>query len=140
MVKPSKTPPRKAAAKPDSNKGRTPKPSRRSPLGGRPPGPEEDRRSDRLAFRVHPDLTNELIRIARENGEPRSAWIERVIICVINDSAGYRVLDAIGKYVPYEEPPARLPHGSGRPLHLMPRRQPSLTEDDLRPPTPRPRR
>src|ERR1700694_318126 len=99
MVKASKTTPAK-------KRGRTPKPSARGPKGGRPAGPEEDRRSDRLAFRVHPDLTKELMRIARENGEARSAWIERVIITIINNSAGYEVLDAIGKYVPYEDPDA----------------------------------
>jgi hypothetical protein len=65
---------------------------------GRPPGPEEDKRSMRLAFRIHPDLTAELALIARENGEARSAWIERVVIAVINDHAGFKKLDAVGRY------------------------------------------
>jgi len=106
---------------------------------GRPPGPPDDVRTERVAFRAHPDLDAELRRIARENGEPKSGWIERMVITVINDSAGYRVLDAIGKYIPYDDETPRLAVPGRGPLHLMPRPRYALTEDDLRPPMPTPK-
>jgi hypothetical protein len=89
---------------------------------GRPTGPKEDLRSHRIAFRIHPDLTAEMNRIARINGEVRTAWIERMMISVINNSYGYNKLDAIGRYVDYgdEPPPFGQPKqtsgGAGRPF------------------------
>ena len=52
-----------------------------------------------MALRLHPDLVTELKKISRATGHPRSAWIESVLITVINNSYPTDMLDRIGKYV-----------------------------------------
>lgn len=107
MVKSPKTPPAKPEIRQQGNQRRRTKKSKHSethPIGGRPPGPEEDRRSERMALRMHPDLIAELKKVSRATGHPRSAWIESVLISVINNSYPADVLDRIGKYLPpYEK-------------------------------------
>ncbi|MBB5046965.1 hypothetical protein HNR60_001714 [Rhodopseudomonas rhenobacensis] len=91
MVKDSKTTKKKPAKKPSEG----------GP--GRPRVDPGDLRTDRIAFRIHPDLTAELNKVARLNGEVRTAFIERLMIATINNTWGYDILDAIGRRIEYPE-------------------------------------
>jgi hypothetical protein len=116
------------------------------PGPGRKPVDPEDLRSHRLAFRIHPDLTEELSRVARINGEVRTAFVERMLIAVINNSYGYEVLDAIGRRIHYPTDHDHVQRGPAQPTPFRPGtfgsrvdalRQPPrthLTIDDLPPP------
>jgi hypothetical protein len=48
--------------------------------GGRPFGDPEDKRTERIAIRAHPDLVAELSVVARAQGFVRSVLIERTLI------------------------------------------------------------
>jgi hypothetical protein len=87
---------------------------------GRKPSDPEDLRSHRLAFRIHPDLTEELSRVARVNGEVRTAFVERMLIAVINNSYGYEVLDAIGRRIHYPTDHDHVQRGPAQPTPFRP--------------------
>jgi len=74
------------------------KPKTEKRKGGRPFGVPEDRRTERLAIRCHPDLVAELTVVAREEGYVRSVLIERVLIAYVNHFRNGPMLDAIGRY------------------------------------------
>jgi hypothetical protein len=109
---------------------------------GRPKTPIEDLRSDKIAFRIHPDLTAELAKIARANGEPRSTWIERLILASVNETYGYAVLDAIGKKIDYGDnfeqpqlkPAGTRPFRAGTFVQLRRPRAFSADDPELAPP------
>jgi hypothetical protein len=65
--------------------------------GGRPFGVPEDRRTERLAIRCHPDLVAALSDVARKQGFVRSVLIERTLIDLVNRFFGAPVVDAIGR-------------------------------------------
>jgi hypothetical protein len=135
MVKARKKPKAKASEE-------APEPGR----PGRKPVDPKDLRSHRLAFRIHPDLTEELSRVARVNGEVRTAFVERMLIAVINNSYGYEVLDAIGRRIHYPTDHDHVQRGPAQPTPFRPgtfgsrvdalRQHPrtNLTLDDLPPP------
>jgi hypothetical protein len=136
MVKTAKRPKKKAAEAHEPGRP------------GRKPVDPKDLRSHRLAFRIHPDLTEELSRVARVNGEVRTAFVERMLIAVINNSYGYEVLDAIGRRIHYPTDHDHVQRGPAQPTPFRPgtfgsrvdalRQHPRthLTVDDL-PPAPK---
>jgi hypothetical protein len=67
--------------------------------GGRPLGDPEDKRTERIAIRAHPDLVDELSVVARAQGFVRSVLIERTLIDVVNRYHGRPVVDAIGRHI-----------------------------------------
>ena len=73
----------------------------RSRRGGRPVGDPQDKRTERIAIRAHPDLVEELNIVARAQGFVRSVLIERALIDLVNRHYGRQVVDAIGRYVDY---------------------------------------
>ena len=66
---------------------------------GRPPGDPDDLRTERLAIRLHRDLTFELNVLARLDGITRSVLVERLLIRMLNDHYNRNVVDKIGRYV-----------------------------------------
>ena len=66
---------------------------------GRPPGDPDDLRTERLAIRLHSDLTFELNVLARLEGITRSVLVERLLIRLVNDHYSRTVVDKIGRYV-----------------------------------------
>jgi hypothetical protein len=76
------------------------KPKKRK--GGRPFGVPEDRRTERLAIRCHPDLVAALSDVARKQGFVRSVLIERTLIDLVNRFYGMPVVDAIGRRVQFD--------------------------------------
>jgi len=70
---------------------------RRKP--GKKPKPD-DVRTDRLVLRVHPDLMEILTSRAREKGETRSAYVEKLLVGWVRLDPRNRRVDLIGKYVP----------------------------------------
>jgi hypothetical protein len=66
--------------------------------GGRPFGDPEDKRTERIAIRAHPDLVAELSVVARSQGFVRSVLIERTLIDLVNRHYGRVVVDAIGRH------------------------------------------
>jgi hypothetical protein len=80
----------------------TPK-KRRS--AGRPRGDPDDLRTERVAIRLHPDLTEEIALACRAVGLNRSIFVERVLIewlTAHQHDLGTKPLDAIGRYVAEE--------------------------------------
>jgi hypothetical protein len=78
-------------------------PKKRS--GGRPRGDPEDLRTERVAIRLHPDLTAEVNKACRAVGINRSIFIERLLIEWLyahGHEIKTRPVDAIGRYVPEE--------------------------------------
>jgi hypothetical protein len=73
--------------------GSTPK---RKP--GKPPRPGEVR-TEKLVMRVHPDLMALLTERAREKGETRSAYVEKLLVGWVRLDPRNRRVDMIGKYV-----------------------------------------
>src|ERR1700733_14943639 len=69
--------------------------------GGRPLGDPEDKRTERIAIRAHPDLVAELSVVARAQGFVRSVLIERTLIDIVNRHHGRPVVDAIGRRLDY---------------------------------------
>jgi len=67
--------------------------------GGRPPFDPLDVRTDRLGFRCHPNLREEVERAARDDGMRISMWMERALIQAVNDRRGHKVLDLIGRRI-----------------------------------------
>jgi hypothetical protein len=67
--------------------------------GGRPFGDPDDKRTERIAIRAHPDLVAELSVVARAQGFVRSVLIERTLIDLVNRHYGRQVVDAIGRHV-----------------------------------------
>src|SRR5665213_2237708 len=65
----------------------------------RPPGHPDDLRTERLAIRIHTDLTFELNVLARLEGITRSVLVERLLIRLVNDHYSRTVVDKIGRYV-----------------------------------------
>jgi hypothetical protein len=78
------------------------KPKTEKRKGGRPFGVPEDRRTERLAIRCHPDLVDALSEIARKQGFVRSVLIERSLIDLVNRFFGMPVVDAIGRRVQFD--------------------------------------
>jgi hypothetical protein len=66
---------------------------------GRPFGDPDDKRTERLAIRCHPDLVAALSDVARKQGFVRSVLIERTLIDLVNRFFGVPVVDAIGRSV-----------------------------------------
>jgi hypothetical protein len=66
---------------------------------GRPPGDPDDLRTERVAFRIHPDLVFELNVLARLDGITRSTLIEKLLIRLVNDHHRRTVVDAVGRYI-----------------------------------------
>jgi hypothetical protein len=69
--------------------------------GGRPHGDPEDKRTERIAIRAHPDLVAELSVVARAQGFVRSVLIERTLIDIVNRHHGRPIVDAIGRRLDY---------------------------------------
>jgi len=67
--------------------------------GGRPYGDPDDKRTERIAIRAHPDLVKELNVVARSQGFVRSVLIERTLIELVNRHYRREVLDMIGRYL-----------------------------------------
>jgi hypothetical protein len=84
---------------------------------GRPPGDPDNLRTERIAFRVHPNLVFELNVLARLDGITRSTLIEKMLIRLVNDHHRRTVIDAVGRYVDGPPPP---PAGGS---HFMARRR-----------------
>jgi hypothetical protein len=84
---------------------------------GRPPGDPDDLRTERIAFRVHPNLVFELNVLARLDGVTRSTLIEKMLIRLVNDHHRRTVVDAVGRYL---DGPPSAPVGGG---HLVDRRR-----------------
>lgn len=57
-----------------------------------------DRRTARLALRLHPNLVNELARLARYQGWTTSQLCEKLLIKSVNQVRNAEVLDRIGRY------------------------------------------
>jgi hypothetical protein len=72
---------------------------------GRPPGDPDDLRTERIAFRVHPNLVFELNVLARLDGITRSTLIEKMLIRLVNDHHRRTVVDAVGRYIDGPPPP-----------------------------------
>lgn len=66
--------------------------------GGRPLIDPADLRSERYGMRLHPDLRDEVERLARLDGLKMAGWIERSMIEAVNKARGSEVLDKIGRY------------------------------------------
>ena len=74
--------------------------------GGRPKIDPADLRTERLAVRLHPDLTTEVNRACRLMGMNRSIFFERLLIDWVNARAEVmriRPLDLIGRYMTDED-------------------------------------
>jgi hypothetical protein len=74
--------------------------------GGRPKADPADLRTERLAVRLHPDLTTEINRACRLMGMNRSIFFERLLIDWVNaraEAMRIRPLDLIGRYMTDEE-------------------------------------
>jgi hypothetical protein len=90
--------------------------------GGRPFADPQDKRTERIAIRAHPDLVKELSVVARAQGFVRSVLIERTLIDLVNRHYGRQVLDAIGRgfgsgvgeFNPYGEQGGPLDHPGRR--------------------------
>jgi hypothetical protein len=65
---------------------------------GKPPRPGEVR-TEKLVMRVHPDLMAVLTERAREKGETRSAYVEKLLVGWVRLDPRNRRVDMIGKYV-----------------------------------------
>jgi hypothetical protein len=93
MVKTAKKAPKKSSIERLKHPGRT----------GRPRVDPNDLRTARIAFRIHPDLAEELGKVARLYGEVRTAFLEKLAIAAINDAyereTGHPRLDPIGRYI-----------------------------------------
>jgi hypothetical protein len=59
----------------------------------------DDVRTERLVLRVHPDLMEILTSRAREKGETRSAYVEKLLVGWVRLDPRNRRVDLIGKYV-----------------------------------------
>lgn len=73
-------------------------PPRAARVGGPPLQDPNDRRSERYAMRLHPDLRAEIATLARGRGWKVSQWIEKALIDAVNGERGGEVLDQIGRY------------------------------------------
>jgi hypothetical protein len=74
--------------------------------GGRPKADPADLRTERLAVRLHPDLTTEINKCCRLMGMNRSIFFERLLIDWVNARAEVmriRPLDLIGRYMTDEQ-------------------------------------
>jgi hypothetical protein len=60
----------------------------------------DDVRTDRLVLRVHHDLMEILSERAREKGETRSHYVEKLLVGWVRLDPRNRKVDLIGKYVP----------------------------------------
>ena len=72
---------------------------------GRPAADPADLRTARVAIRFHPDLVAELDLAAREAGQNRSIYVERILVNFLNSHAENRErppLDVIGRYLTEE--------------------------------------
>ena len=67
---------------------------------GRPKIDPADLRSVRFSFRMHPDLFEEIRRLARIAGQPLSVYVERGAIERVHKDVGKEILDSIGRYTP----------------------------------------
>jgi hypothetical protein len=78
------------------------KPKTKKHAGGRPKADPADLRTERVAVRLHPDLTTEINRACRLMGMNRSIFFERLLIDWVNarvDVLRIRPLDLIGRYM-----------------------------------------
>jgi hypothetical protein len=68
-------------------------------VGGGPLQDPADLRSERYAMRLHPDLRDEMTRLARMEGWKLSQWIEKALVDATNVANGKAVVDRIGRYI-----------------------------------------
>jgi hypothetical protein len=68
-------------------------------VGGGPLQDPNDLRSERYAMRLHPDLRDEMTRLARMEGWKLSQWIEKSLVDATNAANGRVVVDRIGRYL-----------------------------------------
>ncbi|MBN9007148.1 MAG: hypothetical protein J0H40_17255 [Rhizobiales bacterium] len=78
----------------------------RENVGGRPRQDPSTLRTERLVIRVHPDLMDELTRLAGDNGITRSLLVERSMIALVNQQAAEPLLDHGGRRIQREAPSA----------------------------------
>jgi hypothetical protein len=65
---------------------------------GRPPKNPGDVKSSQIAMRIHPDLNDALIKVARSEGISRAALINRLVIESVNDRRSSIGLNNIGRH------------------------------------------
>lgn len=94
-------------------------PKKKKRAGGRPSGDPRDLRTERVAIRLHPDLTAEVNKACRAVGVNRSIFIERLLIEWLYAHSAeipFTPVDAIGRYISVDEhagPPRIVPPGAG---------------------------